>query len=106
LKLPTNFSFSISDIKNLKYVKKFKQITNSSAFTSVVAKIIVTIVIWIGVLIPTWIYLLIRVISDPAGFWQELAILLICMVVMGWFQVLLAFGGFFLTMALILDDTI
>jgi uncharacterized membrane protein YhaH (DUF805 family) len=106
MKLPTNFSFSISDIKNLKYVKKFKQITNSSAFTSVVAKIIVTVVIWVAVLIPTWLYLIIRLIAGPDTFWQELAIIVICMIVMGWIQVILAVGGFLLSVALILDDTI
>ena len=106
MKFPTNIRFNTNDIKNLKYVKKFKNFTNSNAFISVVAKIIIAIVIWVGVLIPTWIYLFIRWVADPVGFWQELAIIIICMVVMGWLQVLLAFGGFFLTMAAILDDNL
>lgn len=102
MKLPTNIS--MRDLKNSKWIKSYKRFTNSNAFTSVVAKIIVTIVIWVGVLIPTWVYLFIRWIADPVGFWQEFAILVICMAVIGWLQVILAIGGFFLTMAAIMDD--
>ena len=106
MKFPTNIRFNTNDIKNLKYVKKFKNFTNSNAFISVVAKIIITIVIWVGVLIPTWIYLIIRWIAGPDTFWQELAIVLICMITMGWLQVIFAIGGFFLTLAAILDDNL
>ena len=106
MRFPTRISFNVSDVKNLKYVKKFRNFTSSSLFLSIVAKVIASIVIWAGVLIPTWGYLLIRWAAGPDGFWQEIAVLLICMVVMGWLQVLLAMGGFMLTLALILDDTI
>lgn len=106
MKNPLKYSFSVKDIKDSKYMKTFKQFTNSSAFTSFFAKTVATIVIWIGVLIPTWAYLIIRWIADPVGFWQEVTVLLICMVVMGWLQLILAIGGFMLTIALILDDTI
>lgn len=98
MKLPTNFN--MKTIKNHKWVKKLEEIAN----TSVVAKIIVGIIIWTGVLIPTWLYLLIRWISSPIGFWQEALIVIVCMVIMGWLQVLLAVGGFMLTISLLVSD--
>ena len=104
MKLPT--SFSMRDLKHHRWVKKFKDFTSSNAVTSFVAKTIATIVIWAVALIPFWIYLAIRWISDPAGFWQELAIVVICMVVIGWLQAILAFGGAVLTIAILIDDTI
>jgi len=64
------------------------------------------VVFWIGALIPTWLYLIARWISGPEGFWQELAVLVICCIVMGWLQVILAIVAFGLTMAIIVDDTI
>ena len=104
MKLPTNFS--MESVKNLKWIKSFKKFTNSNGFTSFVAKAIATIVIWVGALIPTWLYLIARWIAGPDGFWQELAIIVICAIVMGWLQVILAIVAFGLTMAIIVDDTI
>lgn len=102
MRLPTNIS--MGDLKNHKWVKAFHNFTSSNGFTSLIAKIIVTIIIWSCVLIPTWIYFLIRLIASPDTFWQEFAIVVICMVVMGWLQALLAIGGFMLTMAAIFSD--
>jgi len=58
------------------------------------------------VLIPIWLYLIVRWGVDPVGFWQEVVIILICMVTTGWLQVLLLIWGIMLTIGLILDDTI
>ena len=80
---------------------KFPKIPNT-----VVAKIAVITCFWVIALVPTWIYLLIRVMADPTGFWQELAIIFICMIIMGWAQVLLAVVATFITVAVIVDDTI
>lgn len=102
MKLPTNFS--IRNLRNHEWVKRFKNFTNSSAGTSVIAKTIVGLIIWVCALIPTWIYLIVRWIANPSTFWQEFAIVVICMIVMGWIQVLLAIGGFVLSMAALFSD--
>jgi hypothetical protein len=71
---------------------------------SVVAKFIVTVCIWGVASIPFDLYLLVRWGVDPEGFWQELAMLVVWGIVLGWLQALLIFIGIMLTMAVILDD--
>ena len=95
-----------NDIRNSQAMKSFKKVIGSNAFITIVAKFAVTICFWIIALVHTWIYLLIRVMADPIGFWQELAIVFICMIIMGWAQVLLAIVATFITIAIIVDDTI
>ena len=97
---------STKDIRNSEMMKSFKKLIGGNAFTTVVAKLAVTVCFWVIALIPMWIYLLIRMVADPSGFWQELAVLIICMIVMGWAQVLLAIVAAFITVAIIVDDTI
>ena len=46
-------------------------------------------------LTPTWIFLGIRRLADPEGFWQELAVGIIGYVVLGGFQVLCLVGFVF-----------
>ena len=104
MRLPTNIR--MKDIKQSKPFMKIKEITSSSGFISGFIKTIAIVIFWIIALIPTWLYLLIRWMAGPEGFWQELAIVIICMVVIGWLQVILAFGAVFLSFALIFDDTI
>ena len=94
----------MQSLKRHKWILKFKRFTSSNGFVSFVAKAIVTLVIWFGALIPFWIYLIIRMIASPTGFWQELAIIVICGVVIGWLQVILAVGAFAISVAVIVDD--
>jgi len=94
----------MDDVKKTKIWKKFKEITNSNGFASVVCKSIVGIIVWAGALIPTWIYLGIRWLFGPEGFWQELAIFIICAAVIGWLQVILAIAAFVLTVSIIVSD--
>jgi len=104
MKLPTNIN--IQSLKNHKWMKSFKRFTNSNGFLSFVAKAIFTLIIWAVALIPFWLYLVIRMIADPVGFWQELATVALCAIFIGWIQVILAIGAAVLTVALIFDDTI
>ena len=95
-----SITFSKKDIQNNKTVKRIKKFTNSSFF----AKTIIGIVLWVGALIPTWIYFLIRWAAGPDGFWEEFALIAICLIVIGWLQALLFFFAFVLTIVLILED--
>lgn len=104
MRLPTNIR--MKDLKESKPFKKIKKITSSNGFVSTVVKTIAIAIFWIIALIPTWIYLIIRWIADPVGFWQEMAIVIICMIVIGWLQVVMAIVATFLSIALIADDSI
>lgn len=87
--------------KNSKLRKKVKEFGNSSFL----AKLFCGGIIWIGALIPTWLYLIVRWIASPTDFWQEFAIFMICAIVIGWLQVILAIFAFGLTIALLIDDS-
>jgi hypothetical protein len=68
------------------------------------AKTVISISIWAIVFIPVYIYAAIRWLVDPVGFWQELAIVVVCGICLGWLQCVLLIFGFALTMMLIFDD--
>ena len=86
-------------VKNNKFVKSLKNFANSNF----VAKIIIAIIIWAVALIPTWIYIITRLLIDPAGFWQELALFCIFAIVIGWLQAILAIFGGVITIRAIFD---
>lgn len=71
---------------------------------SFVAKTIGLIIIWLVVSIPFDLYLLLRWFVDPVGFWQELALCIVVVVVLGWLQGLLLFFGIVLSISLILEE--
>ncbi len=99
--------FRLEDIKNSKIIKKFRKfINNKDVLDSFLAKSLASIVIWIGALIPIWLYILVRWIASPIGFWQELAIIVICGIVMGWLQVILAILAFAATIGIITNEGI
>ena len=100
MKLPTNINFQ--DLKNHRWAKKIQKMANSSFL----AKIIIAVALWMIALIPFWLYLIIRWIAGPADFWQEALIIIVCMVVIGWLQALMAIGAAFITLAIMLDDSI
>jgi len=105
MKLPTRFP-TMKDVRNSKVMKEFKRITGSNPFITFVAKTIMIIIFWLIALIPTWLYIGIRLIAGPENFWQELAIIVICMLVTGWIQLLTAIIAAFITVAVFVDDTI
>ena len=61
-------------------------------------------IIWIIALIPSYIYILTRILIEPIGFYQELAILVVALFVIGWLQAILIILGGALTIAIIFDD--
>lgn len=93
-------------LRNLKIVKKFKQITSSNAVTDFVGKFVVIFVIWVLALIPIWVYTFFRWLIEPTGFWQELALFGVAFIVIGWLQVILLVFGFALTAIALSDDSI
>jgi hypothetical protein len=77
-----------------------KQATNKSW----IAKIIVLLIIWPIALVPVWLYLLIRYLISPFGFWQELATFLVCAIFIGWIQVIALILAIGMSLVLIFDD--
>src|SRR4030042_3479856 len=55
--------------------------------TSFVSKCIVGIIIWIIALVPTWLYILTRWLSNPETFWMEFALLGLFIICIGWAQI-------------------
>jgi len=69
-----------------------------------IAKIIVLFIIWPIALIPTWLYMLIRYLISPFGFWEELATFLVCAIFIGWIQVIALVLAVAMSLVLIFDD--
>ena len=91
---------------NSKRIKEnnFVEWLEGIAKSNFVAKTIISILIWVVVLIPTWLYFGVRGLIDPVGFWQELALLAGALICAGWLQVIFIVFGVALTLALILED--
>lgn len=87
-------------LRRNEFVRSLKRFANSNF----VAKILIGTLVWVIALIPTWLYLGVRFLIDPFGFWQELAVFVIFAVVIGWAQFFLLIGGIILTVVLIFDD--
>lgn len=85
---------------NNKISKSLLKFANSN----IVGKAIVISIFWAVALIPTWIYLLLRWFINPADFWQELAVFLVCGITMGWIQLILALIVLGLTLKIITED--
>ena len=87
----------MENIKNHKISKALIDFSHSNT----AAIIIVSFGVWLIALIPTWIYLLSRLLIDPIGFWQEIALFAIFAIIIGWLQALLAIGACILTVVII-----
>jgi len=61
------------------------------------------IIIWPIALIPIFIYILVRMLLVPVGFWQEFALIAGWCIVLGWLQVILGIFVVFITLAIIYD---
>lgn len=93
-------------------INKMKdKIANSRAYKSllkfansnVVAKFIFSVIIGFMALLPTWAYFGTRWLIGPEDFWQELAILVLFGVVVGWLQIIMVIVAFVMIMSVILD---
>lgn len=83
-----------------KIKNKVRRFANSNFFV----KTFIGLIIWGVALIPTYVFILIRWLIGPAGFWQELAVFLVCAVLFGWVQVITAILAVVLTFILIVED--
>ena len=95
MRLPTK-----RDIINSKPYRKMAEWAN----TTFVAKIICMLFIWLVVSIPFVFYLLVRWGVGPEGFWQELAMMVVAIMLIGWLQGLLLFFGIIASLQLLLGD--
>ena len=101
MKLP---KFNKQDIKNSKMAKAYFKFVNSNLFVGFIIKTVSAVAIWICALCPVWVYLIIRWLIEPADFWQEFAIFVVCALVIGWLQVALFIGAFVLTLIVLVED--
>lgn len=99
-------TFSIMKIPNVQTLKKSKLAIelHKAANSSFVARIIILIVIWTVSLIPTWLYLLTRALIDPFGFWEEIALFALFIIILGWVQFLLAVFGIVMSLVTMFED--
>ena len=97
-------NINISGIKKSTPIQRLKNFFNKGVVVSFIAKTIAITLIWIGALIPIWLYLITRWLTSPEGFWQELAIIIIAAVLVGWLQVILIILALALTFTLIAED--
>ncbi len=88
------------NLKKNKFVQSLKKFANSN----IAAKILVGIIVWIVVLVPTYLYFFVRSLIDPFGFWEEIALLVAFFIGVGWLQGILLFFGIILTLLLIFED--
>jgi len=95
MKIPTT-----QDLKNSKFAREIRKAANSNF----IARIIVLAIIWSVALVPTWLYLLVRALIDPVGFWQEIALFGLFAILLGWAQFILAIVGSVMSLVTIFDD--
>lgn len=86
--------------KNSKLVEKITNFFKSN----IVSKFIGVIITWIIALIPVWIYLLLRIPIDPVGFWQELALFIVFLIMGGWLQFILIILACAITYSILTDE--
>jgi hypothetical protein len=91
---------NVHQIKSSSFSRWVRDFCNKSW----VAKIIATILIWLVVSIPFDLYLLVRWGIGPKTFWEEIAMLLVAMLALGWLQGILLFFGIVLTLMVLLED--
>lgn len=91
---------NINQIKSSRFSHWIRDFCNKSW----VAKIIMIVIIWLVVSIPFDLYLLIRWGIGPETFWEEIAMILVAIIAVGWVQGILLFFGIILTLMVIAED--
>jgi hypothetical protein len=92
--------FNIKNMKDKKFVRSLIKFAN----LNFIAKTLIGILVWIGALIPIWMYIGVRFLIDPIGFWQEFAIFITFAIILGIPQFILIVLGGTLTFVLIFED--
>ena len=62
-------------------------------------RLLAALIIWIVALIPTWLWIGLRFLVHPVGFWQNFAFLGLGLFCLGAIQLILAIIGFIMTAA-------
>ena len=96
--------FSIASIKKSDAYKKTMRWISQTCNKGWIAMTIVLSIIWVVALIPTWLYLIVRWGLGPAGFWEELGLLAVACITIGWLQGILIFFAIFGSIGLVLDE--
>ena len=73
-------------------------------YSSPVAKLIVTIVVWLIAMIPTEFIVVLWWIVGPVGFWQKFAMIAIPLCLGGWIQIILIGAAVIVTIGIIAED--
>ena len=92
--MKTNIFYINSLIKQIEKIGK----------SNFIVKGFMIFIIWIIALIPSYIYILTRILIEPIGFYQELAILVVALFVIGWLQAILLILGGALSIGIILEN--
>ena len=64
-------------------------------------RILVVLCIWLGALIPLWIYLLARTFLEPHGFWQEVFLAGVGIYILGASQIFFLIAGLVATFGIL-----
>jgi hypothetical protein len=64
-------------------------------------KFVLTVVVFVAMLVPTWLYLLVRFLLSPEGFWQNMIVLSIGVYLLGAIQLILLVVGCLLIVGII-----
>jgi hypothetical protein len=91
---------SANRIKNSRFVNWLLGVANTNAG----AKAIVSVLVWAFALIPVYLYLLVRWGVGPDGFWEELALIVVAVTVIGWLQGFLLFFAIVITLYILAAD--
>ena len=70
------------------------------------AKFLVILIVWAVALVPTWIYLGVKFLMSPEGFWQNLILLILGLYFLGFCQVVLGFFGVIVTFKALTDRSL
>ena len=88
------------DMKDNKHVQKLIKFANSNFVT----KIVIGFLLWVVALLPTWMYIGVRSLIEPSGFWEEFATFIPFAIVLGLPQFVLIVLGIGFSLALIFED--
>lgn len=94
----------MKEVRELAFIKWIKKICSSNAFSNFIVKTFASVIILLLTFIPVYCYLGVRYLIEPVGFWQELAILVLACITIGWLQVGMGIVAGALIVVVVLED--
>ena len=94
-------------LRKIKESERCKRIVNwiiQACNKNWITAAIVLIIVWGIALIPTWLYFSVRWGISPAGFWEELALLVVACITIGWLQGILLFFAIFGSIGVFMEN--